>query len=150
MILWDVSKETGNSPRYADHFRGVSCCSVLGLMMTAFLLMGAGRGCADMEVADLNAVSSIPESVSIYALSRGTGVPEEARKVLDEARILLKKAEDQGTVTRIIDRRIGLEGETQLCAEFRDAASSREIVSHIRNISEGVDLINVKVESCPQ
>lgn len=150
MFLWDVIKEMGDSPKNADRFRGISCCSVLGLMMTAFCLIGAGRGCADMEAADMNAVSSIPESVSIYALSRGTGVPEKARKVLEEARTLLKKAEDQGIVTRLIDRRIGLEGETQLCAEFSDADSSREIFSHIRNISEGVDLINVKVESCPQ
>ena len=150
MILWDVIKETDKFLRNADRLRAVSCCSVLGLMMTAFFLLGAGRGCADMEAADMNAVSSIPQTVSIYALSRGTGVPEEARKVLEEARILLKKAEDQGIVTRLIDRRIGLEGETQLCAEFGDANAYREIFSHIRNISEGVDLINVKVESCPQ
>ncbi|MGD9852708.1 MAG: hypothetical protein AB7T38_15730 [Nitrospirales bacterium] len=150
MILWDGIKKTGRSSGKVNGFWPVSPSSVLSLVMTALVLMGAGRGCADMGEADMNAVSSVPQSFSIYALSRGTGVPEEARKVLEEARILLKKAQEQGIVTRLIDRRIGLEGETQLCAEFRDADSSREIFSHIRNISLGVDLINLKVESCPK
>ena len=150
MILWTVLKDTNNSLRNAVRLRGVSCCSILSLLITAFFLMGAGRGCADMDVRDMAPISPIPEGISIYALSRGTGVPEEARKILEEVRILLKEAQDQGTVTRLVDRRIGLEGETQLCAEFSDAHASQNIVSQIRKISEGVDLLNVKPEPCPQ
>ncbi|MGE0472760.1 MAG: hypothetical protein AB7P17_03915 [Nitrospirales bacterium] len=150
MISLFVIKERSNLLGKVNRSGLVSHGSVLSLVMTVFVLIGTARGCAEMGEADMKAVSSAPQSFSIYALSRGTGVPKEASKVLEEARSLLKKAQDQGAVSRLIDRRIGLEGETRLCAEFKDPNVSGEIFSHIQTISQGVDLLNVKIESCSQ
>jgi hypothetical protein len=149
MNVSDVDKGTGDHQGHMDHCRVFSHTSVLSVVMAGFLLTGAGMGCADMG-GGKDADSSPPQSFSIYALSRGKGVPEEARNVLDQARALLKTSQAQGTVTRLTDQRIGLEGETRVCAELRDTDSARELFSHVQQMSLGVDLINVKIESCPQ
>jgi hypothetical protein len=149
MKLSGMVKGTGDSPVLVDRSRRVSCKSVFGLGVLAFLLAGAGKGCADMGEKGMDTLSATQTSFSIYALSRGKGVPEGARHVLDEARILLKTAQEQGAVIRLTDQRIGLEGETRVCAEFRDRDSASEWFSRIQQIGQGVDLINVKIESCP-
>jgi hypothetical protein len=145
----DVDNGTGDHQGHVDHCRMFSPTSILSVVMAGFLLTGGGMGCADMG-GGKETGSSPPQSFSIYALSRGKGVPEEARKVLDKARAFLKMAREQGTVTRLTDQRIGLEGETRVCVELKDADSSSELFSHIQQMSLGVDLINVKIESCPQ
>jgi len=144
-----VVQGRGDSPVVVDRSLRGSYRSVFGLAVLAFLLAGAGKGCADMGEGGMDAVSARSNSFSIYALSRGKGVPEEARNVLEEARALLKTAHEQGAVTRLSDQRIGLEGERRVCAEFRDADSASEWFSRIQQMSEGVDLLNVKIESCP-
>ncbi len=88
-------------------------------------------------------------SFSIYALSRGKGVPEQAMNVLNQARQVLKVGQDQGKVKRLVDRRIGLEGETQLCAEFSDEQVSDQFFNELHQFSRGVDLVNMKKELCP-
>lgn len=149
MNVSDVDKGTGDHQGNPGHCRMFSHTSVLSVVMAGFLVTGAGMGCADMG-GGKDTISSPPQSFSIYALSRGKGVPEEARNVLDKARALLKTAQEQGAVTRLTDQRIGLEGETRVCAELRDPDSASELFSHIQQISLGVDLINVKIEACPQ
>ena len=150
MDIPDTFKETGEVYVPVHRLWKVSGASVLGLVILAFFLAGTGRGCADMGEMGISAVSSTPESFSVYTLSRGKGVPEEARNVLEEARGLLKTAHEEGAVTRLTDQRIGLEGETRLCAEFRDGDSARTILSRIQNLSRGIDLVNVTIEPCPQ
>ncbi len=85
----------------------------------------------------------------MYALSRGKGVPEQARKVLDQARQVLKEGQDQGKVKRLVDQRIGLEGETQLCAEFSDEQSADRFFDELHYFSREVDLVDMKKEACP-
>lgn len=97
----------------------------------------------------LEPLPSSPQSFSVYALSRGKGVPDKARKVLEEARNMFKAAQERGEVSRFTDQRIGLEGETRLCVEFVNADTARNIFSEIQNIGHGVDLLNIKVEPCP-
>ena len=146
----DSVKVTGDSPGLVDRPKRISSMSLFVLVVFAFLLAGSNRGCADMGDGGISAASGTPQSFSIYALSRGKGVPEQARKVLEEARTLLQSAQKDGVVTRLIDQRIGLEGETRLCAEFRDVDSARKFFARIQDLGQEVDLINVKNEPCPQ
>ena len=105
-----------------------------------------GAGCAEINASESRAAT--PSSFSVYALSRGKGVPDEARQVLDHSRRLLKRAQEQGEVKQIVDRRIGLEGETRLCVEFSDEQAANRLFGQIQHFSDGVDLLNVKKELC--
>jgi hypothetical protein len=88
-------------------------------------------------------------SFSVYALSRGKGVPEKSRQVFQQARALLEDAYRQGRVVRLKQDRIGLEGETRVCAEFSNPTVAQELLEQIRRLSEGVELVNVVIEPCP-
>lgn len=87
-------------------------------------------------------------SFAIYALSRGKGIPEAAREVLRKAREWLDEAKQTGSVVGITQTRIGLEGETCLCAEFTDVESMQAMLKRIRAFTKGVELINLVVEPC--
>ena len=82
---------------------------ILLLLAIPILLIEAGAGCAEINPHESRAAT--PSSFSVYALSRGKGVPDEARQVLDHSRRLLKRAQERGEVKQIVDRRIGLEGK---------------------------------------
>ncbi len=120
---------------------------LLVLLVLPIALLEVGVGCAQLNAGE--AKVSTPLSFSVYALSRGKGVPEQARLVLDQARQVLKVGQDQGKVKRLVDRRIGLEGETQLCAEFSDAQAADRFFNELHHFSRGVDLVDMKKESCP-
>lgn len=119
---------------------------VLFILVMPILLIEAGAGCAEINAPESGAAT--PSSFSVYALSRGKGVPDEARQVLDQSRHLFNRGHDQGEVKRIVDRRIGLEGETRLCAEFSDEKAADTLFEQIQRLSLGVDLVNVKRELC--
>jgi len=91
-----------------------------------------------------------PVSIAIYILSRGRGVPERTRAVYQEIQALLKEQQGTSVVTNLSTRRIGLEGETRLCAEFRDRTEARATLEKIRKLSAGVELLNVVEEPCTQ
>ena len=99
-----------------------------------------GRGTA--------AASPEPQSFAVYALSRGKGVPEGARAVLARAEGVLKELREQGADIAITKERIGLEGETRLCATFADRRLAEEALERIRRLASGVDLVNLRKESC--
>ena len=120
---------------------------ILLLLAIPILLIEAGAGCAEINPPESRAAAS--SSFSVYALSRGKGVPDEAREVLDRSRRLLKHAQERGEVKQIVDRRIGLEGETRLCVEFFDEQAANKLFGQIQHLSNGVDLVNVKKETCP-
>jgi hypothetical protein len=44
--------------------------------------------------------------------------------------------------------RIGLEGETRLCVQAKDAAAARDLQQKVRSIAENVELFNVVEEPC--
>ena len=119
----------------------------LTLLGMGLMMMGASKGCAEDKPPET--LPPAPQSISVYALSRGKGVPDQAREVLDQSRALLKAAQEHGEVLRVIERRIGIEGETRLCAEFAHAESAQTMIDQIKQLGKGVDLINVKVEPCP-
>lgn len=120
---------------------------LLLLLVLPIVLIEIGVGCAQIHTDGSKASNS--SSFSVYALSRGKGVPEEARLVLDHARQVLKVGQDQGKVKRLVDRRIGLEGETLLCAEFSDEQAADRFFNELHHFSRGVDLVNMKKEICP-
>lgn len=120
---------------------------ILLLLAIPFLLLEASAGCAEIRAPE--SWEATPSSFSVYALSRGKGVPDEARGVLDDARRVLKQGQEQGEVKRLVDRRIGLEGETRLCAEFSDEQVADRFFNQLHRLSLGVDLVNIKKETCP-
>lgn len=99
--------------------------------------------------ADGNAGSQpFAPHVALYVLSRGQGVPEEARQVLEQARARFSMLEDSGAITRIDERRIGLEGETRLCAEFANEADALREHGWLERLAAGVELVNLALEPC--
>lgn len=118
--------------------------TVLGM---GIMMMGASKGCAENKPPET--LAPAPQSISVYALSRGKGVPDQAMAVLTEARDLLKAAQDRGEIVRMKENRIGIEGETKLCAEFSDEKSAQPMIDQIRQLGKGVDLVQIKAEPCP-
>lgn len=90
-----------------------------------------------------------PPTLAVYALSRGKGVPDEARATLKDIRALLDAARKDGRVTDMASTRIGIEGETRLCVEFRDAAAAAALGAEVRAAARDVELLNVVEERCP-
>lgn len=88
-------------------------------------------------------------SVVITTLSKGRGVPAPTREAYKRIRGLLEEQKKQSAVTRIDTQRIGLEGETRMCAEFRDRAQAEYALEQIRKLSAGVELIHVAEGPCP-
>ena len=86
--------------------------------------------------------------VAVYALSRGTGVPDATRSALERVRSLFEAAKSDGRVLRIEKTRIGLEGESRLCAEPRDTLAAQNLLAQVRQAVEGVELLNVVEEPC--
>ncbi len=118
--------------------------TVLGM---GIMMMGASKGCAETKPPET--LAPAPQSISVYALSRGKGVPDQARAVLTETRDLLKAAQERGEIVRMKEQRIGIEGETKLCAEFSEEKSAQPMIDQIRELGQGVDLIQIKAEPCP-
>jgi hypothetical protein len=86
--------------------------------------------------------------VAVSALSRGSGVPEAARDALARVRALFETARGDGRVLRIVETRIGLEGETRLCAVTRDAAAAQSLLEEAQGAARGAELFNVVAEPC--
>jgi len=82
-------------------------------------------------------------------LSRGKGVPDETRAAYKDIRALLEPQRANYTVTDLRTQRIGLEGETRLCAEFQSAKEAQAALAEIRKRAAGVDLIEVSEAPCP-
>jgi len=121
------------------------------MLIQALILVaacGVGQGCLQPTSVKMELAQAKPDSIAIYALSRGKGVPPEARKAIQTARQLFEEGKEAGEVLNIIQTRIGLEGETRLCAEFRDVQASKEMQGRIRPLVEGVQLMNFKLEPC--
>lgn len=95
------------------------------------------------------AADAAPRSLAVYTLSRGKGVPDEARATLKEIRALLDGARKDGRVTDMASTRIGIEGEARLCVEFRDAAAADALGAEVRAAARDVELLNVVEERCP-
>lgn len=80
-------------------------------------------------------------------LSRGKGVPSQTREAYERIRRLLEERRE--TLTGLQVQRIGLEGETRLCAGFRSDAEAQAALDQIRSIASGVELLDIATSPCP-
>ena len=95
------------------------------------------------------AKDAAPIRITIDALSRGKGVPAETREAFRQIRALLERQQATAAVTAMQYQRIGLEGESRLCVEFRNASDAQAALAEIRKIATDVDLLNVVEAPCP-
>ena len=87
-------------------------------------------------------------SFAVYTLSRGKGVPDEAREAL---RRVVEHAEEQqrrGVKVQITTTRIGIEGETRACIAYEDPQEGARAYENAKNIVKNVDLVNLTIEPC--
>ena len=116
-------------------------------------LAGGARG----SEGALRAVQAPPvsepapfKSFALYVLSRGKGVPAEAREALGKVRDLAEADRERGIAVRIQTKRIGLEGEKRLCFEYEDEMKARRLFDRATALVSGVDLARVVVETCAE
>jgi hypothetical protein len=88
------------------------------------------------------------QSFAFYALSRGKGLSEKGRQVLEDFRELLRGMKAEGQVVEVSDSRIGLEGETRICAKFASSDLAGKAWMQMQRLSAGVDLVQLKPEKC--
>lgn len=82
------------------------------------------------------------KSFAVYALSRGKGVPALTKETFAHIETLLMQ---KGNVSK---NRIGIEGETKLCVTISDANQANELLQQVESMANGVELLNIVVESC--
>jgi hypothetical protein len=90
-----------------------------------------------------------PTQIVVTMLSRGKGVPTETRDAYKQIRYVLEQQQANANVTVLQASRIGLEGETRLCAEFRNREDAQPALAQIRKLAAGVDLLDVAEAPCP-
>lgn len=93
--------------------------------------------------------AATPVHITIDALSRGKGVPAETRDAFKQIRALLERQQATAAVVAVRYQRIGIEGESRLCVEFRNASDGQAALTEIRKIAAGADLLNVVETPCP-
>lgn len=87
-------------------------------------------------------------SFALYVLSRGNGVSEGGRKALADFRKLLGSMQAKGEVVEVSDTRIGIEGETRICARFASAERAAKAWTDMQRSLTGADLVQLKGEKC--
>jgi hypothetical protein len=87
-------------------------------------------------------------SFAIYALSRGKGVPPEAREALRRVRELVETDQSRGVTVSVETTRIGIEGETRVCVDYKDPEDGTRAYERAKVIVKGVDLVNLVAEPC--
>jgi hypothetical protein len=121
-----------------------------GTVLALVYAAAATAVCAGREPKPTTTTVSEPpvKSFALYTLSRAQGVPPEAREALERVRAFLDEEESRGVAMKVQVTRIGIEGETRLCAEFEDGAAGGAAFRRASGIVEGVDLVNLVVEPC--
>jgi hypothetical protein len=106
-----------------------------------------GSGAPSIATPTTSAADS-DTGIAVYALSRGKGVPEAARRALEAARAELARWGAEGRVIDLVDAPVGFEGDTRLCARFATPADAARALARLREIARGVDLFRVRQEPC--
>jgi len=101
------------------------------------------------SVAAAPVPDAAPVQATVTTLSRGKGVPAETREALKRIRALLEERKASASVTALEVQRIGLEGESRLCIEFRSAADARSTLAEMRRLATGSDLLEIAETPCP-
>lgn len=123
--------------RRIENTAGAVKLSDLGMGMAR---QATGSG-APAEVLELR-------SFALYVLSRGNGVSEGGRKALADYRKLLGSMQVKGEVVEISETRIGIEGETRICARFASAERAAKTWMDMQRSLTGADLVQLKAEKC--
>ena len=89
-----------------------------------------------------------PYTFTVSALSRGKGVPPEARQAQRNVRELVERDQAAGISVSVSTTRLGLEGETRLCVEYADPVAGARSYERAKAMEEGVDLFRVRSEPC--
>jgi hypothetical protein len=87
-------------------------------------------------------------SFALYALSRGSGLSASGQRAIAEFRDLLRSMKADGGVVHVSETRIGIEGETKICAEFATAELAGQVWMHMTQSLQGADLVQLKAEEC--
>lgn len=87
-------------------------------------------------------------SFALYVLSRGKGVSDRGRKALADFRKMLRNMNGKGQVAEVSETRIGIEGETKICARFGSAELAAKAWIDMRRSLADADLVELKAEKC--
>lgn len=123
-----------------------SLVPVLAFLLSGFCLAACARepGPTTSEPPSTPAVTSF----AVYTLSRGAGVPAEAREALEQVTNLVDADRKRGVKVTSETTYIGLEGERRLCAEYEDPKEGTRAWERAGAIVKGVDLVNLAAEPC--
>jgi len=75
-------------------------------------------------------------------------VPPEAREALRRVRELVEADRARGLSVHLETTRLGLEGETRVCVDYRDPGAGTRAYGRAGAIVKGVDLVNLVAEPC--
>lgn len=89
-------------------------------------------------------------SFSVTVLSRGKGVPAEAREALAEVRKVVEADRSRGVKVTMTTDRIGIEGESRLCVEYENGRDGSRAYQRAGEIVKGVDLVNLDAGECEE
>lgn len=89
-----------------------------------------------------------PTAFSVYALSRGKGVPPQAREALRKVEEVAEADRRRGVKVESRRTRIGIEGETRLCLDYAREDDARRALDRVEKIVKGVDLVNLVRGAC--
>jgi hypothetical protein len=98
--------------------------------------------------ADQERETHVISSFAVEALSRGKGVPPAAREALRQVREMVEADQNRGISVSIKTTRIGLEGETRLCIEYKNPDDGARGYERAKAIVKGVDLVNLVAGPC--
>ena len=88
------------------------------------------------------------QSFAVYTLSRGTGVPAEARQALEQVTNVVESDRKRGVRVTVETTRLGLEGEQRMCVEYQNPRDGARAWERASAIVKGVDLVNLVAEPC--
>jgi hypothetical protein len=90
----------------------------------------------------------VVKTFSVYALSRGSGVPAEARAAQQKVQALVEADRKRGVRVSVEATVIGIEGERRLCVTYDNPQEGAQALARARAIVNGIDLVNLVEEPC--
>jgi hypothetical protein len=126
---------------------GYACQMVETAIDGGWITRTAGSAASGRDTGPPDAVLEL-QSFALYALSRGKGLSEDGRRALEDFRQLLRDMKAEGHVVEVSDTRIGLEGETRICAKFASSDLAGKAWMQMQRLSAGADLVQLKPEKC--
>ena len=88
------------------------------------------------------------KTFAVYTLSRGKGVPPEAREAQQKVQAMVDADRKRGVKVSAETTRIGIEGERRLCVTYENTRDGARALERARAIVKGVDLVRLVEEPC--